>query len=240
MKLKIFLLILVSTFSVFAQQQSKEISPASKTDESRKIARKVYQAHGGENLKKIKSIVISGAADLTSTEMTLPMTGSFAMIIEGEKARFDLKMPFFSFTQVYNGKEIDTSMPGVFLPPLSEFGFAVIPHFTDENLTIAKNDQSKTKGFYVTTSNRYTTTFEIDEKTGLVKSYKSVFEFNGATQETAVEIEKWQEVEKILLPEAMLQRFNFGSNNFYLKAKTIRVNAPIATDVFVLGSDKSS
>lgn len=233
MKLKILVFVLLSSISAFAQIQTK---PSESGVDVKKLAQSVLAAHGGENLKKVKTMSVLGTVELASSEMMMPMTGSFAMVVEGEKGRFDLKMPVFSFTQIYDGRQIQSSMEGVYLPPVSQFGFSIIQRFEDGGVVISGDDKGKPNNFYVALPSGYTTLFEIDAKTNLVKGYKSTFAYNGTEQDTIVEVEKWRDVAGVKLPEKFSQRFSFGRMTFYLKyqAKILNIDSPVGQDVFLL------
>ena len=86
----------------------------------------------------------------------------------------------------------------------------------------------------MTSPEGYLTDFYIDEKTGQVKGYDSTYTISGRTVTTSVEIDKYQLVDGILIPEKYVQRFDTEQMTIYatFKAKEILVNTPVADDVF--------
>lgn len=230
----------MSTISAFSQTSETKKTASDVAEESRKMAQEVYQAHGGVKFKQAKTIAISGTADITSSDMPIPMSGSFAIIIAGEKGRFQLNTAFFSFSQVFADGNLLSSMDGISLPPVSQTGFAVIPHFENKDLIINKDENSKPNTFYATMPSGYRTLFEIDSKTKLIKGYKSIFEFNGAQKTTVCEIDSYTTINQIVFPEKFSQSFDFGQMTFYVKfkTKTIQTNIEVADDVFTIKDSK--
>lgn len=214
------------------------VASVNKTDEdARNMVEAMFKAHGGENLKKIKNLAISGEADISSSDSVAPIKGSFAIVIDGNKGRFQIKTAFFAYTQIYDDETIETSIDGIYLPPISQFGFAVIPHIKEATINFEVNDKEKKDvDFYVTVPSGYTTAFKVDPKTNLAKQYSSTFVYNGTSNTTIVEIEKYKEIDGFLVPEKFMQKFDFRQMIFYVKynAKTIETNITISPDIFTL------
>jgi len=202
------------------------------------LARATLNAHGGEKLRVIKTLVIRGSVDVTSSAINQPLAGGFAMIFSGDKYRLDLTTPVQSLSQAFDGVNTQTSVQGGFeLPPINRIGFIMLAKVGDVNFPIsALPDAKKKNGFRITSPEGFYTDYLVDEKTGQLKGYESSYDFNGRVATTSVEIDKCRLVEGVLIPEKFSQRFDLGPLTAYanFKAKDIQVNAEISNDVFTL------
>lgn len=204
---------------------------------ARELAAAVLTAHGGEKLKKLKTLTLSGGVDVSAFGQAVPAT--FAMVFEGEKYRIDLNNPFQPIKQIYDGTQTFTNGQGAFkLPPLDRVGFYVLGRIGDPNFPInALPVSAKGKlGFRLTAPDGNFTDFFVDEKTKQVKGYESAFEFNGMPGTTSVEIDKYRNIDGVFVPEKFAQRFDLGQVTAYcnFKAKEITVNTAISNDVFTM------
>ncbi len=200
------------------------------------LAKAALNAHGGEKLRKMKTLTLRGSVDVTGQSFAQPLAGSFAIIFSGDKYRLQIQSPFVNFTQTFNGEQTYSSMGNVQLPPLNRMGLPLLSKFNNQGFTVSELADKKKRGFRVSSPEGFTTDFIVDEKTGQVKSYSSVYNMHGREVTTAVEHDKFRTVEGLLLPERYSQRFDIGQNTFYaaFKIKEILVNTEIADDVFTL------
>jgi hypothetical protein len=202
------------------------------------LAKTVLKAHGGEKFVNTKSIVMRGSVDMNSPSAPQSLPAAFVLVYTGEKYRFDIKSLIVSFSQVSDGEVTNSSMPGISLPPITRVGLAVLPRIEEAGYVVSTLPEKlkKKKGFRLTSPEGYYTDFIIDEKTSLVKSYESSYELNGREISTAVTIDKYRDVEGVMINERFSQRLDFGQFTFYatFKAKDILLNTPTADDVFVL------
>lgn len=234
------LFICLFAYSVLAQTAAKvearpDTSAADKT--ARELAAAVLAAHGGDKLRQLKSLTLSGSVDVNAFNQTVPAT--FAMVFSGEKYRIDLNNPFQPIKQVFDGTQTLTNSQGAFkLPPLDRVGFYVLGRIGDATYPInALPATAKGKsGFRITAPDGNFTDFYVDSKTNQVKGYESAFEFNGMPGTTSVEIDKYRLLEGVYIPEKFAQRFDLGQITAYcnFKAKEIAVNTTISNDVFVI------
>lgn len=245
--LTIFTLIFAfAAFGVSAQTEQKPkknekentvatTTAVSKTASPMEIAKAALAAHGGDKLKNMKTLVVRGTAEVSgSPTTTFPAT--FATIYSGEKYRLEITTPFQPFKQTFDGQTTASSMAGLSLPPLNRLGLPLLPRIEDKDFKVSElPEKSKKKlGFRITSPEGFYTDFFIDEKTGLVKSYESSYEFNGRSITTSVEIDKLRDVDGVIIPERYAQRFDTGQIVIYsdFKAKEILVNSAVADDVF--------
>jgi prolyl-tRNA synthetase len=138
-----------------------------------------------------------------------------------------------SFKQIFDGDRSYSSMPGIGLPPASHFGLPVLAKFDQPGYTVsALPDKKKLRGFRVADAEGNTTDFYIDPATGRVVSY--VIPYNGYTFGT--ENSKMKEVDGILVPFNFSQRLESQMGAFFAeyKVKDVKINGPIADDVFVI------
>lgn len=201
------------------------------------LAKAALAAHGGDKFKNMKTLVVSGSADVSgSPTATFPAT--FSTIYAGEKYRLEITNPIQPFKQIYDGKETFSSVNNFSLPPINRLGLPLLPKIEEKDFTVSALPEAKKKktGFRITSPEGYYTDFFIDEKTGQVKSYEASYEINGRSVTTAVEIDKLREVEGVKIPEKYAQRLETGSLTVYVtfKAKEISVNSAVSDDMFVM------
>lgn len=202
------------------------------------LAKAALAAHGGDKFKNMKTLVVTGTADVSgSPSMTFP--APFVMTYSGDKYRLEMNTPFVQFKQIYDGEQTYSSAGEVTLPPINRLGLPLLPKIEEKDFVVAALPETKKKktGFRITSPEGYYTDFFIDEKTGEVKAYEASYEFNGRTITTSVEIDKLREVEGVKVPEKYAQRFETGNLTVYanFKAKDIQVNSTVEDSVFVMG-----
>lgn len=242
MRSVILLILVVSVlgFAAFGQTSAKVADKPDTTvadKAARELATAVLAAHGGDKLKQMKSLTLSGSVDVNAFGQAVPAT--FAMVFAGEKYRIDLNNPFQPIKQIYDGTQTLTNSPTAFkLPPLDRTGFYVLGRIGDATFPInALPATAKGKsGFRITAPDCNYTDFYVDDKTKQVKGYESAFEFNGTPGTTSVEIDKYRASEGLIIPEKFAQRFDLGQITAYcnFKAKEIAVNTTISPDVFTM------
>jgi hypothetical protein len=241
---KLFAVVIVLASSLFVSAQGPKpsgngtsASPGSESFAAEKsLANQVLAAHGGPKLKAMTSFVIRGTVDIATSAITQTIPATFITIFAGDKYRIELNNPFQPFKQVYDGVNTTSSIRGgLTLPPINRLGFPLLPRIGDVGFFITSlPEKKKNKGFRMTSPEGYFTDFYVDEKTGQVKGYDSTYTINGRTVTTSVEIDKYQLVDGILIPEKYVQRFDTEQMVIYatFKAKEILVNTPVADDVF--------
>jgi len=234
-----FAILMVSALCVFAQPANGAGSgePKAEFAAEREMAGKAQNAHGGEKLRKMTSLVIRGSVGISFSAQTIPAT--FVTVFSGDKYRFELNNPFQPIVQVNDGTQASASVGnGITLPPLNRIGFPVLQRIGDFGFIVTALPEEKRKkgGFRVTSPEGVVTDFFIDTKTGMIKGYDSAYEFGGRTGTTSVEIDKYRLVDGVQIPERYVQRFDLGPNTIYadFKAKDILVNSELAADVFTI------
>ncbi len=238
------LIILIAIFAVASFSQTSvtlkkpvtDKPPAALVDNTPiELAKAMVAAHGGDKLKKMKSLVVRGSVDITGAfSQTIPAT--FMMVVAGDRYVFELNNPFQPLKQVFDGK--NTYSSGYEMPPMTSLGFPLLPKIGETGYVVAVLPEAKRKkkGFRVTTPDGFYTDFFIDEKTSQIKGYESSYDVDGRTVTTSVEIDEFQTVEGVIVPKRYSQRFDLGQFTAYanFKTKDILVNSTIADDVFAL------
>lgn len=199
------------------------------------LAKTALQAHGGDRFKQMKSLTSIGSADVSMPNTTQTMTVGYKLITAGDKFHFEIKSPFRDFQQIFDGQNLYSSIADI--PPLNKLGINLLTKAEDKGYTVSSlPDKKKRRGFRVTTPEGYATDFYLDAATGQVVSYEAKFTVRGREVSTAVEHDKFREIEGILVPEKFSQRFDMGGNTFYanFKAKELLVNTSVADDVFAI------
>ncbi len=206
-------------------------SPASSAQE---LAKATLAAHGGDKLKKVRTLVMKGSVDLNVFNQTMP--GAFSTAISGDKYFFEI-VAVQSLKQVFDGKETYSSLQGFSLPPVTSLGFPLLPRVGDEGYIIAALDgKKKQRGFRITTPEGFYTDFIVDEKTNQIKGYDSAYDVGGRIVTTSVEIKAYEVVDGVSVPKNYSQRFDLGGMTAYVsfKTKTIQINSIIEDAAFAL------
>jgi hypothetical protein len=241
MKRTALLVFLTTTFAIFASAQpgakQTPATPLAKADPDFEVLSKAaFAAHGGEKLKQLKTLVVRGSVDVTTSAMAQAIPGGFSTVISGHKYILDIQTPFQSIKQVYDGENTTSSIAGFTLPPVTSLGFPMLPRIGDKGFVVSAlpETKKKSKGFRLTAPDGFYTDFFIDEKTSLIKGYESAYEVNGRTVTTSVAVDKNLVVDGITVPEKYSQRFDLGQLTAYsnFKAKQILVNSAIDDSVF--------
>ena len=203
------------------------------------VAKAAFQAHGGDKLKKLKTLVVRGSVDVTSSAFNQAIAGGFSTVISGNKYILDVQTPFQSLKQVFDGENTVSSIPGITLPPVTSLGFPMLTRLGDTGVVVSALPEAKRKqkGFRITAPDGFYTDFYVDEKTNLIKGYESAYEIGSRRFTTAIEIDKNRVVDGLTIPEKYAQRFDLGGMTAYssFKAKEILVNSAIDDVVFAAG-----
>lgn len=199
------------------------------------LAKATLTAHGGDKLKKMKSLVVRGTVDITGAfSMVIPAT--FMMVIAGERYVFEFNNPVQPLKQVFDGK--NTFSSGYELPPMTSLGFPLLQKIGETGYVITALSEAKKKkrGFRITTPDGFYTDFFIDEKNFQMKGYESSYDVNGRPATTSFEIDEFLNVEGVIVPKKYSQRFDLGQMTVYasFKTKDILVNSTITDDVFAM------
>jgi len=240
MNKSIFLLAILSILELSVLAQKAENKPVEKTIANAatlELAKATYAAHGGEKFKAMKTLVVKGSVDVTSSAFNQAIAGAFSMAFAGEKYRVELATPVQSFKQSFDGQQTYSSVQSGFsLPPLNRLGFPLLQRLGEKDFVVSTlPDSAKKKtGFRITAPDGFFTDFYVDEKTSQVKGFESQYEFNGRVFTTSVTVDKYRIVDGVVIPERYSQRFDLGQFIVYadFKSKDILVNTELANDVF--------
>ena len=204
------------------------------------LAKLAVEAHGGEKLRAMKTLVVRGSADFTTSAINQKFPATFVVVIAREKYRFEINNQFQPVKQVYDGVNTSTTIRGgMTLPPITKLGFPVLAMVGQPGYVITSLPGSKKKkGFRITSPEGYATDFYTDEKTNQIKGYDSSYDINGRQVTTSVVIDKLRIVDGISVPEVYAQRFDTEQITIYadFKTKDILVNTEVADDVFSPGN----
>lgn len=201
------------------------------------MAKLALEAHGGEKLRTMKSLIMRGSVDVTTSAFNQAIPATFVIIFAKEKYRFEIANPFQPIKQIFDGVNTSTTIRGgMTLPPVNRLGFPVLPRIGETGFVITPLPEAKKKkhGFRMTSPEGFYTDFYLDEKTKQIKGYDSSYDINGRMVTTSVEIDKLRVVDGVLVPERYVQRFDTEQITIYanFKAKEILVNSEVADDVF--------
>lgn len=203
------------------------------------LAKSTLAAHGGDKLKAMRTLVIRGSVDVTTSAINQAIPATFITIFSGEKYRIEIANPFQPLKQVFDGTQTSTTIRGGFtLPPINRLGFPLLPHLGEQGFIITSLPESKKKkkGFRMTAPEGFYTDFYIDEKTNRIKGYDSTYELGGRKVTTSVEIDSYKVVDGITVPEKYAQRFDTEQITIYanFRAKEILVNSEVKDIIFSL------
>ncbi len=201
------------------------------------LAEKAVAAHGGEKFRTMRSMVIKGSVDVTTSAIAQAIPATFIIIHAGEKYRIEIANPFQPFKQVYDGTQTISSIQGGFtLPPINRLGLPMLQQIGKQGFIVTSLPDTKRKrtGFRMTSPEGYFTDFYLDEKNHQIKSFDSNYTIGNRTVSTSVEINKSRIVEGVLIPERYAQRFDTEQMTVYanFKARDILVNSAVEDAVF--------
>lgn len=233
--------ILIVSVVVIARGQSA--TPADKPlkfDAEIALAKLAQDAHGGEKLRSMKSLVVRGSCDITTSAFNQAIPATFVIVLAKEKYRIEMMNPFQPIKQVFDGVNMTTTIQGgLTLPPINRIGFPLLQMVGDPRFVITPLPDAKKnkRGFRMTSPEGNHTDFYLDAKTNQIKGYDATFEMRGRTATTSVEVDKLRVVDGIIVPERYAQRFDTEQITVYadFKAKEILVNSELDADVFATG-----
>lgn len=213
------------------------VDPRSLNAAALEVAKAALVAHGGDKLRNVKTMIIRGSVDLTSSAFNQAIPSAFSMAYAGDKYRVELVNPIQSFKQSFDGSRTYTSVQtGFSLPPINRLGFPLLQRMGDEGFAVSSLPEGSKKktGFRITAPDGYFTDFFVDDKTKQIRSYEAMYEYAGRMFTTSVEISKYRDVDGVLIPERYSQRFDLGQLVVYgdFKSKEILINTEIADKVF--------
>jgi len=237
----LFFAIAILSFTVFTQSGPASKATVAKTGVSVELApadlaKAALAAHGGDKLKKMKSLVMKGSVDVSAFGQAMP--GAFSTAVSGEKYFFEINSAMQQLKQVYDGQNTYSSLEGFSLPPVTSLGFPLLPKVGDTGYVISAlgDTKKKKRGFRMTTPEGFYTDFYLDEKTSNIKGYDSSFESGGRVVTTSVEVDSYETVEGIVVPVKYSQRFDLGPMTAYanFKTKTVLINSTIEDAAFMI------
>jgi hypothetical protein len=236
-----FAILILTTFGAYGQapKAGKPSDPVTGTSDGKSagdLANATVAAHGGDKLKQLKSLVLRGTVDITTSAMNQAIPSTFITVISGDKYNYEINNPFQPLKQVYDGTQTFSTLKGFSLPPITSLGFPLLTKVGTAGFVITPLGAVKGKrnGFRITTPEGYYTDFITDEKTNVLKGYESSYDIEGRTITTSVVVDKCLTVDGVLVPEKYSQRFDLGGLTAYadFKSKVILVNSTIENDVF--------
>jgi hypothetical protein len=229
--------LLSSAVFTFSQTSKPPTPTAKKYDAEVALAKLALQAHGGEKLRAMKTLILRGSVDVTTSAFNQAIPATFYVVFAKEKYRFEIMNPFQPIKQVFDGVNTSTTIRGgMTLPPINRLGFPLLPMIGETGFVITPLpvEKKKKNGFRMTSPEGYYTDFYLDEKTHLLKGYDSSYDINGRIVTTSVEIDKFRVVDGVSIPEKYVQRFDTEQLTIYadFKAKQILLNTEVADEVF--------
>ena len=195
------------------------------------LAHAALAALGGPNYLNLKSLVLTGTADLYAPTSTQSVPSKFVIVESAGRYRIEIQSPLFTFRQIANGEESYTSIQGINLPNPNRFGLAVLRNVNTKGFAIsALPDKKKLRAFRITSPNGDATDYFIDPQNGWIMSFESTFEGH----HFGVDNKTYKLVDGILVPYSFSQRFAGPQGEFIgeFKVKEVKVNQPIDDDVF--------
>ncbi|MBD0326349.1 MAG: hypothetical protein ICV68_07955, partial [Pyrinomonadaceae bacterium] len=102
------------------------------------LARAAFNAEGGEKFRTMKSLVISGSADLYGPNSSFALPAKFYVITSGERSRREIRAeppapPLIRL--IYDGQNSYSNMPGFNPPPVNKFGMYMLSKFDQPGYT---------------------------------------------------------------------------------------------------------
>jgi hypothetical protein len=237
----IIIVTVAGTLGAASQVTPKIVGPqgsaAPKFETELTLAKLALEAHGGEKLRGMKTLIVRGSVDVTTSAFNQAIPASFSIVFAKEKYRFEIMNQFQPIKQVFDGVNTSTTIQGgMTLPPITRLGFPLLPMIGQPGFVITPlpEGKKKTKGFRMTSPDGYYTDFYLNEKTNQIRGYDSSYDVNGRIVTTSVEVDTLRVVDGITVPEKYSQRIDTEQITIYgaFKSKEILVNTPVDDDVF--------
>jgi len=178
--------------------------------------------------------MLRGSVQLYAPNSVQSIPGSFSITTAGPKLRMELDgRPLVVFTQVYDGQNSHSSMPGIEVPPLNRYGLNALISYEQPGYKLTPlPDKKKQRSFRLEDPDGYTTDFFLDSSTGRVMSM--LMYYQGYT--FATEHSKFKEVEGVLVPFSFTQRFETQRGAYFAEynVKEVKFNQTLGDDVFAI------
>ncbi len=213
----------------FALPRTLEETPAAAE------AKKAFDAHGGEKLKGMNTLVVNGSVDITVSSFQQAIPATFSTVFSGEMYLLEVNSQIAGFRQTFDGvNTVTVPERGFALPPINRIGLALLQRYADKGFTVSETGDKDRKGFRITSPEGFFTDFYTDKKTGLIKEYEASYVVAGRNATTAVEVKKYELKDGISIPSKYDQRFDVAGMTVYaaFKAKEITVNSEIPRETF--------
>ena len=109
------------------QPATSSSSTTAKFDAEIALAKRAVEAHGGEKLRSMKTLILRGSADVTTSAFNQAIPATFVVILARDKYRFEILNPFQPVKQVFDGVNTSTTIRGgMTLPPITRVGFPLL------------------------------------------------------------------------------------------------------------------
>lgn len=198
------------------------------------LARAALAAQGGEKFRNMKSMVLIGTVDLYAPNSAQSVAGKFVIVTAtGGRYRLEIESPVVKFRQIFDGEQSYSSIPNISTPNPLKFGLNLLTKFEQPGYTVsALPDKKKQRAFRISDTEGNITDFFIDPATGRVMVYTVPYQGNTF----GVEHKSFKEVDGILVPINLTQRFETPQGAFFaeFKIKDAKVNQPVGDDVFAI------
>ena len=224
--------------AALGQSAASGSSSSPKFDAELALAKRALEAHGGEKLRSMKTLILRGSADVTTSAFNQAIPATFVVILARDKYRFEILNPFQPVKQVFDGVNTTTTIRGgMTLPPITRVGFPLLQRVGDPGFVVTPLPEAKkkSKGFRMTSPDGYATDFYVSEKTNQIKGYDSSYDLgSGRVVTTTVEIDSMRVVDGVSVPDKYAQRFDTEQVTVYavFKTKEILVNSELEETIF--------
>ena len=236
-RLIVALVLIVNCVAIAATQTGNGKTGAPKYEAENSLAKLALEAHGGEKLRGMRSLIVRGSVDVTTSAFNQAIPATFVVVLAKEKYRFEIMNPFQPVKQVFDGVNTSSNIQGgMTLPPVTRLGFPLLPMVGQPGFIVTPlpEGKKKTKGFRMTSPDGYYTDFYLNEKTNQIKGYDSSYDIRGRAVTTSVEVDTLRVVDGITVPDKYAQRIDTEQVTIYavFKTKEILVNTPVDDEVF--------
>ena len=199
------------------------------------LARIAFAAEGGDKFRTLQCLILSGSAELQTSNTMVPVSGKFIMAVQGRRLRKDFKFPNASMQHIFDGEREYVSLRGIHFPPPDKFGLSALAKFDQPGFTVsALPDKKKQRAFRITDAEGHATDFYLSPETGQILRY--IYKYQDLTSSVERERKSLKEVDGVLVPYSFTESFQIavGSISVTYKVKDVKVNQPLADEVFLI------
>lgn len=218
------------------ERQKKDANASSDKDAAAAaLARRAFQALGGEAFGKLQSLKMSGFGEARSPLYHSALSLQFRLIATGDQINLQMATPMGLLQLINDGERPLTMVAsqqanGFGFGPQGKYGLWMLTRQSLPGYRVLASPGSGSSSFQIVDPDCNTTNFECDSVAGLPKQFSYVWR----GQTNVWHMSDFKEVEGVLIPHEITVRLgsDVGEYSVGLRADKVEVNAQVKPDMF--------